>query len=155
MGRPETPRSSQAGLPRPYDVEMIRDFLDHLLLEVRHQYQEYWQRARDPDSQRQADPQLTRQLATYEQKYASRLVEWHAVDPRGASPEEVRRAVQVLSVRLARRRREQLRHLEALGELFDEALACVLVSRGSSPGKVIRPVSKRRAVKILQADDTR
>jgi hypothetical protein len=116
-----------------YDVEVIRDFLGQLLLELRVQHYENLNLLRaledieDPVEAMEAtptSPKLLEQLGEYMAKYETTLLFADAMDGRNATREELR-AAQTASLEMqAKLRDEQIGHMEALQELFDEAILC-------------------------------
>lgn len=145
-----------------YDVQMIRDFLDHLLLEVRVQQFENLRSLKklkatgDLDAARKAAdetvPALVEQFAKYQRRYQTALIPATAIDGAGASEEEIRAFTTVALQKNIERRDEQIRHLEALQELFDEALLCAKVPYGfDKDGKPIQPVREFKVREVVDS----
>jgi hypothetical protein len=109
-----------------YDVGMIRDFLDQLLLELRVQYYENLQVLKRLDStdslteaaNTPAVPTLVNQLQTYFGKYWSSLISVTAINEEGAPAEQVPEVIRALARAKSQTRDEQIGHLEALRDLF-------------------------------------
>lgn len=141
-----------------YNVGMIRDFLDHLLLEVRVQMFENVKALRklnetnDPSSAiaaaKEPSPALVEQFVAFHRKYETALLPSGALDGEGATAEEVAAVMKAMLQANIKKRDEQLGHLEALQELFDEALLCAKIPFADSPGGgVIQPL---RTVKVRE-----
>jgi hypothetical protein len=134
-----------------YDVEMIRDFLENLLLEVRVQHYEnltglkMMEKHGDAEILREADneivsPALVEQLHKYGKKYQTQLTFADVIDRENATQTEINIVTEAFLGAATQKRDEQLGHLEALQELFDEALMCAKVPFGAlSDGNVCRP----------------
>jgi hypothetical protein len=117
------PRGQRKGpvTVRHYDVEMIRDFLDHLMWEVRVRHFEYTA-AHDT-----LNPDLCAQLGRYMRK-------WHcagllvgnsiAAKPDDMTAEVYASQIATISAGFLRQATEWLAHLEALNGLFEQALGC-------------------------------
>jgi hypothetical protein len=134
-----------------YNVPMIRDFIEHLLLECRVQQWEDMQglkllgESAGPMSfaEQPVSDNLVEQLRPYIKKYVSALVPSHAFNGEGATPEEIRQCQIAFTKMNIQQRDEQIGHLEALEELFDEAFACAKVPFGiSANGKPIQPLKE-------------
>ena len=105
----------------PYDRQMIRDFLNHLLWELRAVEFDYEQQRRGVALRH---PELDEVLDRFFQKYGVGLLPLTMVDNRGATPEQVGAARRQLRVTVQAQRRVELLLLEALWPLFEEALEC-------------------------------
>jgi hypothetical protein len=102
-----------------YDVPMIRDFLDHLLWELRISHHELT--TPTPD---QVHNELVGQLAKYIKKRNTVGLLASNQLATSATPQEVERASAILKERLGCQRIAAIQHLEALADVFDEALRC-------------------------------
>jgi len=114
MGKknPKTPKAS-------YDVPMIRDFLDHLLWELRISHYELTTPKTDKVHQ-----ELKGQLTKYVKKRNTVGLLASNQLAASATPDEVERASVILKERLSNQRKVAIDHLEALADVFDEALRC-------------------------------
>jgi len=131
---PPTPLSAKR-----YDVEMIRDFLDQLALEVRLRLFE------TSEGPNQKHPELVAQLRKFTEKYdAGLLLAWD-LRPEGCSGEEYEAVRDYLRKARAEGRKLQLEHLEALEELFREALRCALHPLSEGP-----IVARQRAADMIK-----
>jgi hypothetical protein len=101
-----------------YDVEMIRDFLDHLTWEVRILH---YESLNEDDS----IPELEEQLAKYSRKYNADLLAVTELDYQGLPAAMVQRARHYWKAAQVKATAEQLQHLEALAGLFKEAFECI------------------------------
>jgi hypothetical protein len=125
--------------PKRYDVEMIRDFLDQLRLEVRLRMLENLEQ---PD---QKHPELLAELRKFAEKYdAGLLLAWD-LRPEGCSSEEYEAVRDYLRKARAEGRKLQLEHLNALEDLFGEALRCALHRLSDGP-----IVARQRAADMLK-----
>src|SRR5262245_37258191 len=102
-----------------YDVEMIRDFLDHLAWEVRILH---YESLNEDDS---IHPKLEDQLAKYSRRYNAVLLSVTELDYEGLPAAMVQRARNCWKAAQVRVIAEQLQHLEALAGLFNEAFECI------------------------------
>lgn len=151
-----------------YDVEMIRDFLEHLLLEVRVQHYENLmglkimeehgdQRILREVADEHTSPALVEQFCKYHAKYQTQLILDHGIDGENATQAEIDIVTEAALGALTQKRDEQIGHLEALQELFDEALMCVKVPFGvSADGRVFGPrhvISVREWIDDMNCDD--
>jgi hypothetical protein len=147
--------------PNPgYDVTMVRDFLDHLLLEVRVQHCENVRARKELDATGDINAAykavgkptqaVAEQFAKYQKKYAAALVPANRIDCTNASDDEVRAVVRQVIPEIIARREEQIGHLEALQSLFDEALKCARVAfapdRNGNLVEPVRPISVREVI---------
>lgn len=122
-----------------YDVEMIRDFLDQLRLEVRLRMLE---NIEQPSAKH---PDLLAELRKFTDKYdAGLLLAWD-LRPEGCTSEEYEAVRSHLRKARGEGRKLQLEHLEALEELFGEALRCALHPLSEGP-----IVARQRAVELLK-----
>jgi hypothetical protein len=134
-----------------YDVEMIRDFLDHLLLEVRVQHYENLKglqimekhgdvRILDASTDEIVSPALVEQVREYLKKYETQLISVDVINGENATQDEIDIVVEASLGAGKQKRDEQIGHLEALQELFDEALTCAKVPFGVlSDGSLCQP----------------
>lgn len=144
-----------------YDVQMIRDFLDHLLLELRVQHYENVKALRTLTASEDirkafaaaAEPseRIVDQFMAFQAKYASTLLAANAVDGTNATEEEAREFSRAFLERNIQRRDEEIGHLEALQELFDEALLCAKMPFGVS--KDGHPVGPQRVHRVRPESD--
>ena len=104
--------------PKPhYDVEMIRDFIEHLRCEYANLHFE------STHEEKAGDPELADQLATYQRKYNTVGLRYTVVlDDSAASPDETERAVACLK-QVGRIEAERV--LQALNDL-EQALQMAL-----------------------------
>ena len=102
-----------------YDVEMIRDFLDHLTWEVRILH---YESINEDDS---LNPKLEDHLAKYTRRYKAVLLAETELDYEGLPAAMVQRARNCWKAARVRATAEQLQHLEALAGLFKEAIECI------------------------------
>lgn len=122
-----------------YDVEMIRDFLDQLRLEVRLRMLE------NIEQPSVKHPDLLAELRKFTDKYdAGLLLAWD-LRPEGCTSEEYEAVRSHLRKARGEGRKLQLEHLEALEELFGEALRCALHPLSEGP-----IVARQRAVELLK-----
>lgn len=110
---------AKAALKR-YDLTMIRDFLDHLLWEVRISHFETVMRKRGKADTTSSE--LVETLSKYNQKYGSVLQPILSVKRDGLSDEELNRAMANANAALAPIREDEIRALESLQSLFASAL---------------------------------
>lgn len=106
-------RTDRSAAPRQFDVAMIRDFLDYLLLDLRASHYE-----ETGGSERS----LAERLAPYARKYGCVVQESSGLGggfPSALAKEEANR---YYSGRNRQARDEQLLHLEALRPVLEEAL---------------------------------
>jgi hypothetical protein len=136
--------------PKGYDVQMIRDFLDHLLLEVRTQHYENLKlltalgATDDLSTARKVTEEVSQkivaQFVPYQQRYQSALIACNVIDRTNASDAEARAVTLAVAKAGLARRDEQIGHLEALKDLFDEALACARLPFGEDQhGRLVSP----------------
>jgi hypothetical protein len=130
---------------------MVRDFLDHLLLELRVQHSENLQSLRSLEGKAdfseaieasaQTSPNLIEQFKKYHAKYETALLFADAIDNRGATEAETRDVAVAMLNAATERRDEQIGHMEALQELFDEAVMCARTPFGvSADGNAVQPI---------------
>ena len=135
----KTPSAASETAIKRYDVEMIRDFLDQLRLEVRLRMLE------NSDPPGEKHPELLGELRKFTQKYdAGLLLAWD-LSPEGCSQEEYDAVRSYLRKARGEGRKQQLEHLEALEELFREALRCALHRLSDGP-----IVARQRAAELLK-----
>jgi hypothetical protein len=102
----------------PYDVEMIRDFVKQLIWNLR---EDHFKFTAGPDA---LNPELPEQVkACFERRCVLRLLALFGVVPDrpGMTDDQMREAKRLFAAHMAEFRAEQLRHLEALSGLLDEA----------------------------------
>ena len=135
----KTPSTASETAIKRYDVEMIRDFLDQLNLEVRLRMLE------NSDPPGEKHPELLEQLRKFTEKYdAGLLLAWD-LRPEGCSQEEYDAVRSYLRKARGEGRKQQLERLEALEELFREALRCALHPLSDGP-----IVARQRAAELLK-----
>jgi hypothetical protein len=103
-----------------YDVEMIKDFIEHLELSLRI---DHFEMTAGPDA---LNPELVEQIARYgRERGILRLLSTFSLerDKPELTHEQMMKAVRKFGKQMADRRQEQLRHLEALKDLLQEAYA--------------------------------
>lgn len=125
--------------PQRYDVRMIRDFLDHLTWELRICLFELGQQTTKPSKDKPLNPELLEQLRKYRERGCT-LLPATDIDTSGTTESEARAVVVAISEIEAKRRQEQLDHLEALAGLFQEALHCAAGPAGQIPIRQLRAV---------------
>jgi hypothetical protein len=129
---------------RTYDVEMIRDFLSHLLWELRTSHYEML------GSGRRIHPELMEEIGRYMIKRQTTGLLFALKTP----PDSVE---QIREVR-ERLRTEQIRYLEGLMPLFEEALTCAehpknFMVRAIGPDEVAKELSdEEEAIRRLRGD---
>ena len=140
----------QQGSDKGYNVEMIRDFLEQLLWEVRLQHFENVKSLRALDATQDLEGAFkaatetsatgVEQLVKFHKHYASGLVFNNYIDGRNASEAETTEYVKEFLKVNIQRRDEQVGHLEALQKLFEEALQCAKMPFGvDQEGHYIMP----------------
>jgi hypothetical protein len=102
-----------------YDVEMIRDFLEHLTWELRILH---YESINEDDT---INPKLEDRLAKYSSRYNAVLLAETELDYEGLPAAMVQRARNYWKAAQVRATAEQLQHLEALAEVFKEAFECI------------------------------
>jgi hypothetical protein len=120
-----------------YDVEMIRDFLEHLTWEVRTLH---YESINEDDS---IHPKLEDQLAKYSRRYNAVLLAVTELDYEGVPAAMVQRARNYWKAAQVTATAEQLQHLEALAGLFKEAFECIgfsnrIGSKRAVPARTIK-----------------
>lgn len=144
-----------------YNVEMIRDFLGQLLLELRVQHYENLNFLRaledieDPAEALEATPtsrELVEQIGEYMAKYETTLLYADAMDKRNVTREELRAAQMAILEIQIKLRDDQIGHMEALQELFDEALLCAKSPfEVNADGTEVRPTHVWNASEIIDS----
>ncbi|MGE3408255.1 MAG: hypothetical protein AB7I37_15665 [Pirellulales bacterium] len=143
-----------------YDVPMIRDFLEHLLLEVRCQQAENIKVLRGLGSAESVEkaiasghvstPAVIEEFDKFREQYDSALVVATVFGVENATDDESREVMQVLLGKNIARREEQIGHLEALQDLFDEALSCAKLPFGTDEqGNPVQPFVEHEVRKIV------
>ena len=102
-----------------YDVEMIRDFLEHLTWELRILH---YESINEDDA---INPKSEDQLAKYSRRYNAVLLAETELDYEGLPAAMVQRARHYWKAAQVKATAEQLHHLEALAGLFKEAFECI------------------------------
>jgi hypothetical protein len=132
-----------------YDRNMIRDFLSHLLWDLRAAVFDAQQHTGTCTSH----PELDEVLDRYFQKYHVGLLPLTVFDHKGATAAQVRAAHRTLRTTLTELRQQQLELLEALSPLFEEALECATSALWRQDQIPIR-VLKSRKIKMNEGDET-
>jgi len=140
---------------------MIRDFLAHPLLELRVQHfeQQEWLKTLgatdDLDATKKAMEQplenLGRQFAEFQEKYQTALIASNAFDGANASLAESKAVIMAIAPKIRRKRDERIGHLEALKDLFEEALRCAKLPFGV--GEEGNPLEPQRVYKVREISD--
>lgn len=150
-----------------YNVQMIQDFLDHLLLEIRAQHFENLKALKKLEATEdmkaaqeaagETSEKLVEQFRKYQERYETVLIAANSIDGANASPEEVREFTKTLLRKNIERRDEQIRHLESLQGLFEEALSCAKMPFGMGKDgqwiQAIREYKVREVVDELRRRD--
>lgn len=146
-----------------YDVEMVHDFFDQLLLEVRIQMHENMlvlkklKATSDYDAAlaegRTSEKSISEQFVKYMGKYASVLIAANGFDSKNATADECKRVLAMVLEWNVKRREEQARLLESLQSLFDEAFICAKVPYGPRKGDVnpVQPVQDWNVRRIIDS----
>ena len=129
-----------------YDVEMIRDFLEHLAWEVRVLH---YESINEDDS---INSKLEDELAKYSRRYNAVLLAITELDYEGLPATMVQRARNCWKAARVRATAEQLQHLEALAGLFKEAFECIGF-RSRTGNKRALPVRTIKARNILPPEE--
>jgi hypothetical protein len=138
------------GNNKGYPVQMIRDFLDHLLLEVRTQHYENQRALKALGSTddlksamkliEQSSEKLENQFLTYQERYQSALIARHVIDGKDVPEAVYKAAIVAVAKGMLAKRDEQIGHMEALQDLFKEALYCATLPFGvDGEGNPIQP----------------
>ena len=126
-----------------YDVEMIRDFLEQLLLEVRVQHFENLKMLNllkehgdvgtaCKIADETISPSLVKQLQDFHKKYETQPIFGHAINGENATQDEINDVTEAYLEAMTQHRDEQIGHLEALQELFEESMTCLKLPFGIS-----------------------
>lgn len=140
----------EQGNTKGYDVQMIRDFLDHLLLELRVQHYENQKMLNSLGSGgdlqsavkagSEVSENLVKQFLTFQEKYQSALLVANVVDGNNATEAESKGIMTAILKGTQAKRDQQIGHLEALQDLFKEALHCARLPFGvDEDGNPIHP----------------
>jgi hypothetical protein len=151
------------GSTKGYDVQMIRDFLDHLLLELRVQHFEnlkLLKALRTTDDlatamkvTEETSRKLIDQLGVYQKRYQSSLITSDVIDGSNTTEAELKAVMTVVMEGMSAKRDRQIGHLEALQDLIDEALFCARHPLGvDQKGNLIMPTAVHEAREILDQD---
>lgn len=143
-----------------YDVQMIRDFLEQLLLELRVQQYENVKALRSIRSNgdlraavraaEEPSPALIEQLAGFHAKYSATLLPANEIDGEGATNEEINGFVEGFLIRVIEMRDAEIGHLEALQDVIDEALLTAKLPVGvTRNGDVVQPRRVHRIREIV------
>ncbi|MHC4539734.1 MAG: hypothetical protein ACYS74_08140 [Planctomycetota bacterium] len=104
---------------RHYDVEMIRDFLDHLLWELRINHLE------NTNPGCEVNPELCNQLAKYIKKYnTAGLMAAMSIDTDGVPEDVAEQALRTFHIARAQSSQEAIDALESLEQTFEVAFKC-------------------------------
>ncbi|MHC4909031.1 MAG: hypothetical protein ACYTF9_04850 [Planctomycetota bacterium] len=128
---------------RRYDVDMIRDFLRQLVLEVRIHQQEHATRLGGMSLE------FREELRKYTEKHAATLLPVAVLDESGIQHEDVARANQLMQARMAKMHEQWLDQLESLHRLFHVAFQGV--EAAATHGKGLRRVV--HAADLIAQDD--
>lgn len=139
---------------------MIRDFLAHPLLELRvpHFEQQEWLKTLgatdDLDATKKAMEKplenLGRQFAEFQEKDQTALIASNAFDGANASLAESKAVIMAIAPKIRRKRDERIGHLEALQDLFEEALRRARLPFGfDEEGNPIQPQLVHNVREIL------
>ena len=153
----ETRTLIQQHTDKGYDVQMVRDFLEQLLLELRVQHYENLKALRALESTNDmkqayaaaAEPSdsIINQMTVFQSKYATALMASNVIDGDDATEREVKEFAKELLQTNIERRDSQIGHLEALQDLFEEALMCARVPFGiDRDGNPVGPQRVHRVV---------
>lgn len=145
------------GTDKGYDVQMVRDFLDHLLLEVRVQHYENLKSLKALTKTNDmklayaaaAEPSesIFNEMSVFQRKYATALVVSNVVNGEDATESDVKEFTKEMLQANIERRDIQIGHLEALQDLFEEALMCARVPFGiDRDGNPVGPQRVHRVV---------
>jgi hypothetical protein len=128
------------GNSKGYDVQMISDFLDHLLLELRVQQYENQKLLKSLGSTddlatamkvtEETSQKLVQQFAAFQKKYQTALLPSNVIDGKNATEAESKGVMTAVLRGMSAKRDEQIGHLEALQDLFKEALHCARLPFG-------------------------
>lgn len=132
-GRPAGSIKGSGG--KTYDTEMIRDYLDQLLVELRAQHREnvfllkVMEKHEDADAACKAaftnhDTKFDVEHVKYVRKYSVHLLQRVQYDERESTTEEICTVLKACLPAMIQKRKEQIDHLESLKEAFDESLEC-------------------------------
>jgi polyphosphate kinase len=133
-------RDKRRPIRRRYNVQMIRDFLDHLMWEVRINHVESTSVAATGGCK--VNMELADQLAKYLRKYRTNLRAGVSVrrDTPDQTDEQVQQALKIGSARRAEEHQKYIDALETLKPLFKEALWCA--GQPNTITEIVAPVSK-------------
>lgn len=122
-----------------YNTQMIRDFLEHLMWEVRIKKYENVNR-KDPLTMEQVNPELVEQLKRFTDARHCILIPIENMDPGETSKEEQAELFQVFRKERLKLCEFWLEHLEGLAGLFKMALECAEhdVRQGTVPTNIVR-----------------
>src|SRR6185437_572032 len=130
----------QQGNTKGYDIEMIRDFLDHLLLELRVQHYENQKLLKTLGSTddlntamkvtEDVSEKLAMQFVAYQKKYQAVLLAANVIDGNNATEAESKGVMTAVLQGMQAKRDAQIGHMEALQDLFKEALHCARLPFG-------------------------
>ena len=133
QSRPGSDRPSKNGrASSSYDLEMIRDFLDHLMWELR---VVHFENTNAPGTDH---GELMSQLQKYQRKYpgSTALMAMTVMKTDGYSQDDIGRARRKLRWMRAQQAEDAIELLEALEPVFEEALTCAAMSAGESPDQL-------------------
>ena len=141
-----------AKLQKQYDPDMIEDFLEHLLWDVRTAFHE------DTHAPNALHPELCDNLRRFFKKYGAFLLPATDIDPTGVTEAEMEEVVQTCRQVLMERHRAWIEHLEALEGLFTTALENIRLCNSPEGQENLRrgrlPRVVIRAAELLQEDDS-
>ena len=149
--KPEVDRKLRP-TPKGYDVRMIRDFLDHLNLELRLSHYGHERLIGNPMGDKPANPELGEQLEKYRTKYERVLLLVDDFPPEVMDP-KYRLSHAQYHTQQAGLRDRQLKNLKAMQRLFKEALKCSSMPMYGPDGQIKMPAKAIQTDKFLKAYD--
>ena len=124
MGNKKKRQGDSDGKLPPYDVGMIRDFIDHLKWELRVAHFENAEGVKSGGKPGRINLELVDQLNKFFEKRPRVLLQGLAINAEGVPPDISLAMRKEIFVEREAMRQEQIDHLEALEPLFKEALSC-------------------------------
>lgn len=129
----------------PYNVGMIRDFLDHLLWELRIAH--YENTRDDPDI---TNPEFIEILEKYQKRHGAVLWTANEIIVKGTTEEEQHQWMPHIKEYFAALHMEAIEHLEALQPVFENALRCAAMGSKAFP---VRTISLREFIDAETTDN--
>ena len=144
-----------------YDVKMIRDFFDHLMLELKNRHDEStvmlesleagdpWKYAyaKSQAIETPVDDELYRK---YLEKYRCALLATNAIDTKGATDEEITMFLKAQRSAMAESSFRMMECLKALEEQLDESLICARMPFSPMEGGMITPTNQIRVLDHIE-----